>query len=192
MKFDFVRLVESTNRNRVLKYEGRTVLYRFRNVVGKDIGGAIYVHKNYADDAIKAIPRPVNPDKRKRYEFFIERYKTVMENFADKVPFKYNCMKLDYKNLDIRFDEAPDFDTAREPITGRYFTVKPDDKVVGGTTHNIWHHKWLWVKDDYKGFDVEESHEWSNTWYPMFKIKRMVASGSKPVWEKQLKQVGLV
>ena len=87
---------------------------------------------------------------------------------AEREGFSYNCIMYDTKKPDVvRFDEAPDFDTAREPITGEYLTV---DTATGEATKSkspslqIWHNKWMWVKDDYKGFDVNEAYEWSKTW----------------------------
>ena len=62
----------------------------------------------------------------------------------------------------IRFDTAEDFDTAREPSPGKMFLVDIDNETVNERFSNqIWHHKWLFVKDDYKGFDVMQSYEWS-------------------------------
>ena len=56
-------------------------------------------------------------------------------------------------------------------------------------TNQIWHHKWMWVKNDYKGFDVQESYEWSKLWTS--KIKDTSGIGSIPIWNKKLKDVGL-
>ena len=37
--------------------------------------------------------------------------------------------------------------------------ILPDKK-----NPQIWHHKWMWVKDDYSGFDVEKSKMRSELW----------------------------
>ena len=118
--------------------------------VGKEIGGQIYFHKNYVDDICPNL------------------YELAKDILEEEYPdFKYNCLMYDKKKPDtLRFDEAPDFDSAREPMPG---------------------HKWLWVKDDYKGFDVEESYEWSKKWLE----KISSPSGYIDKWKAELKDAGL-
>ena len=61
----------------------------------------------------------------------------------------------------IRFDQSEDFDVAREPTPGRQITYA-EDGIVGDRTENqIFHHKWQWGGDDYAGFNVDDSYEWS-------------------------------
>ncbi|MBQ2856665.1 MAG: hypothetical protein IJE78_06015 [Bacteroidaceae bacterium] len=117
--------------------------------VGKDIGGSIYLHKQYADEVI--------PEEDLNY---------AEEILADTYPnFEYNCIRWDYKTNKISFQEAPDFDTAREPVVGDYVTVDlQTGNVRTGHSDYIWHHKWLWCRNDYTGFDVEDSWNWSKKW----------------------------
>ena len=139
---------------------------RRHNPVGKRMGSRIYVHRRYARDVI---PPDVWSEARKRL------YKG----------FKYNTVMYDTKDGSVRFDEAPDFDTAREPHVGRTLTVWPDESTPGiGCSMMIWHHKWMWVKDSYRGFDVEESFEWSRKWLAYVQGP---ASGSPYHWELQIK-----
>jgi hypothetical protein len=92
-------------------------------------------------------------------------------------------------NPSIRFDEAPDFNTAREPIPGTTITVKADGTVLEPKNINqIWHHKWTWVDDNYKGFDVKENYDWSKKWLD----KGVVATGKKSSWEQRLKDANLI
>lgn len=43
---------------------------------------------------------------------------------AEREGFSYNCIVYNPKDPNVvRFDEAPDFDTAREPITGEFIYV---------------------------------------------------------------------
>ncbi len=88
----------------------------------------------------------------------------------------------------VRFDEAFDFDTVREPHVGNYVTIFPDGVVKEGNSLNIWHHKWLWVRDDYGGFDVDESKRWSEKW--LSKVPE-IAKGSDVTWNAQLKKYGV-
>ena len=97
--------------------------------------------------------------------------------------FKYNIIKWDIKKDLLTFVNSPDFDTADEPVAGDYVAIKADGTVRKGSTKSIWHHKWLWVKDDYKGFDVEESYRRSEAWLtiPMIEFSKI---GNKAFWEK--------
>ena len=139
--------------------------------VGKDMGGQIYLHKSYAADVVPP-----------------EIWKIAMS----LVPkgFTYNTIVYSPKVHTIRFDEAPDFDTAREPIPGDTITVNYETGSVGKVKHSdsIWHHKWLWVKDSYKGFDVDASREWSRKWTSKFKE---TAIGRVSHWKQQLSKYGV-
>ena len=148
------------------KFRVGNTTYRRSNLfgVGKYIGGKIYVHKDYALEVVDHI--------------IYSLAKTCIPT-----DFEFNCIVVDYKKETIRFDEAPDFNTAREPHPGDFYEVNCDTwKVRSGHSDSIWHHKWMWVKDDYKGFDVDESYKWSKEW-----TQRITnPSGSKNVWNKQL------
>ena len=116
--------------------------------VGKEIGGDIYLHKNYV---YGVVPEDI--------------YDNALDILEEIYPdFEFNCIRYSPKTNAVSFQEAPDFDTAREPIVGDYITVFPDGKTKTGHSNYIWHHKWLWVKNDYTGFDVNESWEWSKQW----------------------------
>ena len=116
--------------------------------VGKQMGSQVYLHKDYVGDVI---PKKVWENALK-----------VLDDTDSG--FEYNCVMYDTKTGNVRFDEAPDFDESREPIVGDTITVKPDGTVKRGHSNYIWHHKWLWVKNDYQGFDVNQSKAWSNKW----------------------------
>lgn len=140
--------------------------------VGKEIGGQIYFHKNYVDDICPNL------------------YELAKDILEEEYPdFKYNCLMYDKKKPDtLRFDEAPDFDSAREPMPGVMLSVDTSTgKIIKRYSPQIWHHKWLWVKDDYKGFDVEESYEWSKKWLE----KISSPSGYIDKWKAELKDAGL-
>lgn len=145
---------------------------RHKNNVGKYIDNKLYVHKDYAYDAI---PK--------------ETLDNAISILNETNPnFEWNCLRYDTKSGDIAFQEAPDFDTAREPVVCKNITVTSDGRVLGGTKSfpQIWHHKWLWVKDDYKGFDVKDSWEWSKKWLSELPVP---ANGSNEAnWKKQLAQ----
>ena len=125
-----------------------SVVKRSKYGVGKQMGSQVYLHKDYVSDVI---PKKV----------WENALKVLSDADSD---FEYNCVMYDTKTGNVRFDEAPDFDESREPIVGDTITVKPDGTVKRGHSNYIWHHKWLWVKNDYQGFDVNQSKAWSNKW----------------------------
>lgn len=57
-----------------------------------------------------------------------------------------------------------------------------------GDSNNVWHHKWLWVKDDYKGFDVDKAKKWSKLW--LSKLNQ-IAKGTDKSFGTQLQKHGL-
>jgi len=131
--------------------------------VGKDIGGAIYLHRNYKG----SLPNQ-------------EALAKAEEIALVSLP-NYNVIKWN-KDGTYTFFESPDFDTADEPVAGNYVVVKSNGDHKNGSTAAIWHHKWLWVKDDYTGFDVNAAKEHSKKWLaiPGIDFNRI---GNKEYWE---------
>lgn len=142
--------------------------------VGKEIGGEIYFHKEYAEDILPA-------------EVLSQAEHLLEENHPG---FEYNCLKYNPKTGVVAFQEAPDFDTAREPVVGDYVSVNTDTGVVKtGHSNYIWHHKWNWVKNDYSGFDVEESWNWSKEW--LSTLTEVSDGNGIERWNAQLDKFGL-
>lgn len=150
--------------------------------VGKKIGGSVYFHRDYVSRVV--------PGYELQFALNI-----IEQNYPG---FKYNCITYEKSKGKITFVEAPDFDTAREPTVGYYVSVNLNTgDWLGGYSAYIWHHKWLWVRDDYKGFDVKESWNWSRTWLNAFKpsadheANNGIASGVRWRWKEQLEYYGL-
>ena len=147
-------------------------LKRYQGIAGKFIGGQLYVHKDYASEVIP--------------QDLLEKAKSIVGDYP------HNCIMYHKAKNVIRFDTAEGFDTEREPLVGDFRAVRVTDGMVkDGKTNTIWHHKWLWVKDDYKGFDVTKSVEWSKVWYPLLKSNKTIASGYPKTWVQQLEQFNL-
>lgn len=157
----------------VMKTQHGSKIQRYHNLVGKPVGSAIYVHKLYANEIV---PPEV-----------LKRALTILTK--SNPDFKYNTLVWDSKTNSIRFDQSPDFNSAREPHVGEYISVSAKDAPPRtGISNNIWHHKWMWVKDDYNGFDVDKSKNWSKLW--LSKLKEP-AKGTDLSWKSQLRSVGL-
>jgi len=115
--------------------------------VGKLIGGKVYIHKNYENN----IP---------------SKYLIPAKNVLPK-DFNYNLLSYNLKDNSITFTLSPDFDSSDEPIVSTQYLVKSDLTLKLIKPHLdpwIYHHKYLWVKPDYKGFNYEQSKERSKYW----------------------------
>ena len=101
--------------------------------------------------------------------------------------FMYMKGKGDAPDI-IRFDESADFDIAREPTPGKMIAVDSQGNVAKRKSNQIFHHKWMWVDDDYKGFDVNKEYSWSKEWTS--KVDNFSGIGKKKI-DKILKEKGL-
>lgn len=131
--------------------------------IGKEIGGAVYVHRSYESvlgSTVQHAKALIPPD------------------------FPYAVVKLRIGNGAVSFVESADFDSCPEPQVGAIWTTGRD----GSTRYLppledpwIYHHKWLMVDDAYRGFDVEESRERSRSWLALSGVdKRRV--GRRSYW----------
>lgn len=152
--------------DRVLKTLNGSTIKRSRLGVGKEIGGTIYLHRNYED---------LIPDQ----DLLNDARDILTKEYLD---FNYNVIKYSPKQGRVTFVLSPDFDLSDEPISGHYVAIINGRASKKGYSGSIWHHKWLWVRDDYRGFDVEASFQRSKLWLqiPEIDFSRI---GSKSVWE---------
>lgn len=136
--------------------------------VGKEIGGAIYLHRSYEQllgEEVLAAKSRLPQD------------------------FHYTIVKYQSGRGAVSFIHSPDFDEAPEPVVGASWIVYPDGTTkhyLQATDPFIYHHKWLFVADDYTGFDVAESKRRSILWQslaPPVDTKRI---GRKSYWEGQV------
>lgn len=118
--------------------------------VGKSIGGNLYIHKQYT-----------NILGQKSFQQAINTLKHFDNNF------QYTIVKHNTQNNSYSFISCPNFDTEEEPIVGTCIHInnKQEVKIIQQKQDpQIYHHKWLFVKDDYQGFDVEKSIQRSIEW----------------------------
>ncbi len=139
---------------------------RWRGNVGKSIGNSVYVHRDYETEIIPQ-----------------DALSNAQQNLDG---FDYNIVKYVSKTGAITFIQSPDFDSAPEPMIGNALLVKPDGTKKSMSPLSdpwIYHHKWLFVKDDYPGFGVDESKRRSASWMdlPDIDYSRI---GKKSFWEK--------
>ena len=144
--------------------------------VGKQEGSKIYMHIN---SRFGIIPSDV----------WYKAMKIFDKEWIS--PSWFNTLCYDFKKPHIiRFDFCEGFCTEREPVVGQMIYVDTETgRVCNKYNPQIYHHKWLWVPEDYEGFDVKESYEWSKLW-----LSKMdeTASGYLYKWEEQLKKYNIL
>lgn len=152
--------------------------------IGKEIGGSVYVHSDYAS----------NHPRIPKHE--LESAKSKLK--ASYPDHKYNIVRYGYSGADkgsFSFIHSPDFDSSPEPISGN--AVRINTNGIHKFTKQkadpqIYHHKHEWVGSDYKGFDVEKSKERSKHYNPIIdKLKETNPKirsrmGTQSVWQREV------
>lgn len=173
----------ATNLSALFTFKKSKIFYS-KYGVGKQMGSKIYVHINYWEQLL--LPKDMLDN--------IQIALSIAKSKIDKDMFSLiNLMCIDLSQPEIiRLDYSPNFDTAYCPyVYLMYFidiTTDRSEKVPVKYNGQILHHKWLWVKEDYKGFDVIKSWEFSRLWLSKF---REPASGYEWKWNEQLSKYGL-
>lgn len=137
--------------------------------IGKVMGDDVYSHKNYED------------------QFPQDELKQAKSHLPED--YKYHVVKYNPKTKVFSFIQSNDFDTKHEPSVHEVMTVKPDGTVKKQKDSGwIYHHKWQWVDDDYKGFDVERSKERSKEWTDIANEKGIPKSkiGQRKFWDAEV------
>lgn len=141
---------------------------RYKNDVGKMIGGELYVHYSAND----VLPQ----------QDLIAAEAMLPEGF------EYEVIKYNAKDGSFSFIASPDWNTSNEPIVGDAYKVKKNGEVSvtkQKADPQIYHHKWNFVRDDYSGFDVEKSVQRSIDWYRDAKADiNMFKIGTQSYWQE--------
>ena len=127
----------------------------------------MYVHRQYES----VLPAAVQKAKE-----------CLPQNFA------YTVIKYLLSDDTVSFIDSPDFDSADEPTVGDLYTIKANGQASFRrklTDPWIYHHKWLFVADDYKGFDVEASKRRSRQWLTLDDID-FNRIGKQSFWTEQV------
>ena len=135
--------------------------------IGKEIGYAVYVHRDYED-----------------------RLGATVEWAKRHLPehYEYSVVKLNQRNDSVSFIQCPGFDVEHEPAITAILVVNATGQVQRRTTPvdpYIYHHKWLFVLDDYSGFNVAESKTRSERWIALGDVDRS-RIGRKSFWEENV------
>ena len=134
-----------------------------RTGVGKEIGGAIYLHREYESKLGEAVE--------------------VAKQFLP-AEFDYSIVKLNLKSKSVSFICCDGFDTHHEPEVGDSILVRTDGtwkKRSKARDPEIYHHKWLFVAENYDGFDIDESRNRSASWLGLEGLNRRKI-GKRSYW----------
>jgi len=150
----------------VVKTEKGTVIKKSPKYgVGKQVGSTIYLHKSVEDK----LP------------------KEILFTTKNKIPndFNYDIVKYDESNGNVTFISSPDWDISDEPIVGNAILIRGDGSerfIKQKESPQIYHHKWLFVNDNYNGFNSEDSKERSRKWLKIPNIE-FNKIGYKNYWD---------
>lgn len=157
----------------------------------KVVGTAAYAHRTNVKELMnKKVPLYLQDD----FQHFI--------NLLSEIDFHYDILKYDRGNVTLI--TSPDWDTANEPIVGVCYRFNRE-KVENITEQNfhssykrtnnfrqIYHNKWQFVGEDYKGFDIEKARQRTNLWMTIPDIKeKKKYIGNKNYWETLLLENGI-
>ena len=131
--------------------------------IGKEIGGNIYVYKTY--------------------DYVLPQEELYNAKSFLPEGFQYTVVKYNPTTKVFSFILSEDFNTNPEPSIDGGITITSDGKVNSFPAAGwIYHHKWMWVADDYTGFDVEQSKLRSLEWASLPNIDR-TRIGQKKYWD---------
>lgn len=139
--------------------------------VGKKIGSNVYFHKDY----MHLFPQ---------VSVAVQKFKKKFPNIA------YHIIRLNERTEEICFIVCPGFDTEDEPVVNQVLNLSKDVLGHYGKNSNqpVYHHKWMFVADDYAGFDVGASKQRSIAWKSIIGKDASVSSriGYKRYWDELL------
>jgi hypothetical protein len=141
--------------------------------VGKlNSNGNLYVHKAY----LYILPQ----------EELMEAISRLKEEVG-QIP-DFTIIKWGMKTGNFTFIQSPDFNSSHEPMMGDSWLVKFGQGIKFLRQQSdpyIYHHKWLMVKDDYSGFNVEISKMRSAAWSGLTGYNKR-SIGRKAYWEREV------
>lgn len=151
----------------------------------KKIGGCIYAHYTMYDEKLDV----------ELVNMIDDAISILFDEGVGSHLLSTEIYKIDLKNNTVSFIESKDWDKAREPQVGDAYNVNLTTKEIKfiKSKGQIYHHKWMFVADDYNGFDIEESKRWSEKWQSILPKDRIVKSriGYKKYWDEYLEEYGL-
>lgn len=148
-------------------------LKRYKNKVGKHVAGSIYLHRDYVGELFPELADKINSITDVKFNLLkIPKRDSVREKYISLV----HCTEFNYAN---------------EPRVGVIYRYEFGKGIVKQRDYSsyVYHHKWLWVKDDYNGFDVQEQKDRSEMYKKLNPPSNRI--GSYRVWKNWLEGHGI-
>ena len=99
-----------------------------------------------------------------------ENVKIVEERKKLIGDFDYDVIKFDTDTENITFIECPEVDKIHEPMVGKqYLTKKKKKKKLMPSKGQIYHKKYMFVAENYTGFDIEAEKKRAEKYDEMLK-----------------------
>lgn len=113
----------------------------------KHVSTAYYVHKSNVTELInKVVPKELLP------QFYV---------LLHSISYPYDVIKYDGNN--VTFIQSSDFLTSPEPLVEICYRYKANEwnkpPKVRKDFKRVYHHKWMFVSDDFDGFDIKRAKE---------------------------------
>lgn len=148
----------------------------------KKVGYASYVHKSNLNELFRSI----DSEDRDLIVRIIDLARMIL--FLD-----FDIVKFDNKTKNVSLIQCSTWDILNEPIVEDSYCFHPDlsYKIIKGGT-KVYHNKWQFVSDNYKGFNIEEAKDRTKQWNSIPNIKSMKSKiGNKDYWYRLLEENNL-
>ena len=163
---------------------------------GKFVSGDFYVHSS-AEDLLKKFDPSLDLKRIKENAFSPENIEKAVEKIKlekNEIPDlkKYDIIKYNNKTKSISFIYSPNWNTAPEPSLSLSFNPNALTKIrnfVDPEKRFVYHHKWMFVKPSYQGFNYTDSVQRSVDWRNKFPDIKSDAIGTQSKWNVFSKQL---
>lgn len=162
--------------------------------IGKVLGRDKWVHIS----ALKSLPI--------KDQTLVKQAREILdyENDVDIDVSRDVIVKINHKDKGgyVTFTYSPDWEWSSEPECGEAFGVKglytkkhEFWKIKPPKNPNIYHHKWMFVDDRHRGFNVAGAKRWSETWENHKVVRALMADkseyfrlkiGKKKYWQENV------
>ena len=149
----------------------------------KIIGKTYYVHKSNIKELEDLLLKKNKMVEKSCLELNIN-------SFLNDCDLNYEIIKFDSIGKRVSFIESNNWNNANEPDVGKSYVYSNGKllKIIE-PKGQIYHNKWMFVSNDYKGFDIEEAKKRTEEWNSIKDIKQHKSRiGYKNYWANLLKK----
>lgn len=114
----------------------------------KKVVNCYYVHKSNINELYNSVPTNL-----------LAAVMGIFQEGSILYDIDFDIVKVDVNRRTVSLIQCPTFDILEEPIVGSSYCYNIDTatwKIISGG-NKVYHHKWQFVSEDYKGFDISSS-----------------------------------